>query len=82
MLVDVLADDRCVHRGGVRLVTDSLLVLELTLAAVAGSVVFVDVLLDVAGDLRGDVLVVAVDFRSSVCAKFRPSRRDLRVHLL
>lgn len=60
MLVHVLPDDGSVDAGGVSLVTDGLLVLELSLGTVAGGVVLVDVLLDVARDLGCDVLVVGV----------------------
>ena len=58
---DVLSDNGSVHAGRVRLLADRLLVRELALRAVARGVVLRDVLLDVARDGGGNVLVVGVD---------------------
>lgn len=61
VLVDMLSDDRSVDGGRVSLISDSLLVSVLSLGAVFCAVLFGDVFVDVARDMRSDVLVMSVE---------------------
>lgn len=62
VLVDMLSNDRSIHRCGVSLVSDCLLVRVGTLGLVSGRVFFSDILVNVSGYVRSNVLMVGVMF--------------------
>jgi len=61
VLVDVLSDDGSIDGGRVSLVSDRLLVGMLALRTVLCAVLFRDVFVDVARDVRSNVLVMSVE---------------------